>query len=270
MDQTSDYIQTVMVITPRVRKAIATAYHHKCQYCGQAAEPAHVDHIIAKSNGGADDLLNYTLACAACNIRKRNLTLPAAYAGILLALAETKATTIRALLASWPRKEILKSVVKPKQNRIVRKENVKHVPAASGIGRSWIYAVTNTFSKNALNTLYFLYDVVRYGNGVLHDKHGCHIKSNDLSDYDDEISELHDVILTFYFDHPKGRKLCGGTRVISSTEHSLECDDDWGRSFLVEVGLTRWATHLIKTYTKDDIARMTESNIFPVPLEEDF
>ncbi len=52
----------------------------RCEYCGllQAAEPFftfHIEHIVARQHGGADDAENLVLACYHCNCRKGpNLT----------------------------------------------------------------------------------------------------------------------------------------------------------------------------------------------------
>lgn len=41
-----------------------------CVYCGNTVALLHVDHIIPVSKGGSDELVNLTLACPTCNIRK--------------------------------------------------------------------------------------------------------------------------------------------------------------------------------------------------------
>ena len=43
-----------------------------CQYCGQTAPNVvlQVDHIVARANGGTDELNNLKTACVACNIGK--------------------------------------------------------------------------------------------------------------------------------------------------------------------------------------------------------
>lgn len=41
---------------------------HTCGYCGQHA--THVDHIIAKANGGTDDESNLIASCSSCNLTK--------------------------------------------------------------------------------------------------------------------------------------------------------------------------------------------------------
>jgi len=44
---------------------------YKCWYCGvDVDESVHVDHIIAKSQGGSDKMDNFALACKICNTHK--------------------------------------------------------------------------------------------------------------------------------------------------------------------------------------------------------
>lgn len=45
-----------------------------CVYCGCEDGPYHIDHILPSSRGGSDDVSNLALACAPCNISKRNRT----------------------------------------------------------------------------------------------------------------------------------------------------------------------------------------------------
>jgi hypothetical protein len=44
----------------------------ECIYCGTRHEPYHIDHIIPISRGGSDQNNNLALACATCNISKRD------------------------------------------------------------------------------------------------------------------------------------------------------------------------------------------------------
>ena len=39
---------------------------HTCYYCGDE-NATHVDHVIAKANGGGDEMDNLVAACARCN-----------------------------------------------------------------------------------------------------------------------------------------------------------------------------------------------------------
>lgn len=45
-----------------------------CVYCGCEEGPYHIDHILPSSRGGSDDISNLALACAPCNVSKRNRT----------------------------------------------------------------------------------------------------------------------------------------------------------------------------------------------------
>ena len=45
---------------------------YRCQYCGNLAE--HVDHLVPKCQGGADDLDNLVAACVSCNCTKGGRT----------------------------------------------------------------------------------------------------------------------------------------------------------------------------------------------------
>ena len=48
-----------------------------CQYCGAAvcAKTATIDHVVARSRGGATDWSNTVTACKSCNFRKADRTL---------------------------------------------------------------------------------------------------------------------------------------------------------------------------------------------------
>ena len=43
-----------------------------CVYCGCEEGPYHIDHIIPRSRGGDNDISNLALACATCNVSKRD------------------------------------------------------------------------------------------------------------------------------------------------------------------------------------------------------
>ena len=45
-----------------------------CVYCDQSEGPFHIDHILPRSRGGSDQIGNLALACAPCNISKRDRT----------------------------------------------------------------------------------------------------------------------------------------------------------------------------------------------------
>lgn len=50
------------------RAAVLERDHHTCAYCGREADQ--VDHILAKANGGTDDMSNLIAACQPCNRHK--------------------------------------------------------------------------------------------------------------------------------------------------------------------------------------------------------
>lgn len=78
-----------MAISRITRQAIIEAYKGRCQYCS-CDNADQVDHILAQSIGGTDELENLTLACQSCNSKKSNLSLPKPFAGILMANALSK------------------------------------------------------------------------------------------------------------------------------------------------------------------------------------
>lgn len=45
-----------------------------CVYCRCPDGPYHIDHIVPSSRGGSNDISNLALACASCNISKRDRT----------------------------------------------------------------------------------------------------------------------------------------------------------------------------------------------------
>lgn len=66
---------------PDVRRAVWAIADGKCFYCdhalarssedlGEHYREFHVDHIVAKANGGPDHISNYVPACDACNMAK--------------------------------------------------------------------------------------------------------------------------------------------------------------------------------------------------------
>ena len=54
------------------KRAIMVRDKWACQYCGSPAE--HVDHVVPRCQGGADDLDNLVAACAHCNLSKGGRT----------------------------------------------------------------------------------------------------------------------------------------------------------------------------------------------------
>lgn len=82
-----------MIITPRFRSALFTAWDNKCAYCGATAE--HIDHLYPKSKGGKDELCNLIPACSRCNLGKSDLVIEEAYLGLLRAKIKAKEDRIR-------------------------------------------------------------------------------------------------------------------------------------------------------------------------------
>ena len=70
--------------------------HHRCFYCGEQEKKLTLDHIIPKSRGGADRVINLTTACLKCNQQKDN-QLPEEF------LAESP-DKLRELLTANPRR----------------------------------------------------------------------------------------------------------------------------------------------------------------------
>jgi 5-methylcytosine-specific restriction endonuclease McrA len=56
------------------RKNIIKRDSHRCQYCGRAAAPMTVDHVIPKKRGGKDEWENLVCACTNCNNKKGDRT----------------------------------------------------------------------------------------------------------------------------------------------------------------------------------------------------
>ena len=62
-------------MSPGTRVRVRERTDDRCEYCQlrQADSPLavlHVEHIIPRMHGGADDLSNLALACRACNLHK--------------------------------------------------------------------------------------------------------------------------------------------------------------------------------------------------------
>lgn len=49
--------------------------HGRCVYCGATEGPMHLDHVVPRSQGGADAAENIVLSCASCNGRKQDMSL---------------------------------------------------------------------------------------------------------------------------------------------------------------------------------------------------
>lgn len=99
-EEIKSIIHSIDPAAPEVRRLIAQAYGHRCQYCDEK-ESTSVDHIIATQRGGENSLFNVTMSCKRCNMKKGGRRLPNLYEGILLSLAESKAPQIAKKVLSW-------------------------------------------------------------------------------------------------------------------------------------------------------------------------
>lgn len=61
-------------IPPRVRNAVFSRDGYACTYCGTEEGPFHLDHVVPVSKGGENTEDNLVVACAACNLSKRDKT----------------------------------------------------------------------------------------------------------------------------------------------------------------------------------------------------
>lgn len=61
-------------IPASVRRAVVERDGDQCQYCGATDGPFHLDHIIPWSRGGEHLIENLVVACATCNMAKRDKT----------------------------------------------------------------------------------------------------------------------------------------------------------------------------------------------------
>lgn len=64
--------QAQMALSKRTRFEVFKRDDFTCQYCGKRAPEVvlHVDHIVARANGGSDDAINLRTACVDCNLGK--------------------------------------------------------------------------------------------------------------------------------------------------------------------------------------------------------
>ncbi len=63
-------------ISYELRHAIYMRDGYTCVYCGKdlldvAPQGRHLDHVVARHNGGTDDVSNLVTACASCNCSKQ-------------------------------------------------------------------------------------------------------------------------------------------------------------------------------------------------------
>ena len=53
------------------KKRVRDYFKHKCAYCGIDIDPesrkGHFDHLVARTDGGTNDMPNLVLACNICN-----------------------------------------------------------------------------------------------------------------------------------------------------------------------------------------------------------
>jgi hypothetical protein len=59
-----------VALHPDVRAAVIERDGDACFYCGERGAPLHIDHVLATSRGGTDQMDNLVVACAACNVSK--------------------------------------------------------------------------------------------------------------------------------------------------------------------------------------------------------
>ena len=166
------------MITAKCRDAMVKIYKSKCQYCGGTFEKEvlQVDHIIPKLKNGEDSLLNYTLACRKCNLKKSGYKLPEAYNGILLMTAERKSERIFELVdKSIKKKEKIK-----KNNKFKGFPNkIKNL-----VGWSERYVMTEEFGYKNLNFIQTDYKGQEFYNILLKVFNKKHLAEKVLSFYD--------------------------------------------------------------------------------------
>ena len=92
-------------IDPIERRALTEIWGKKCAYCEEQSGPFAIDHIVPYSLGGSCDIENLCLCCKRCNYRKSSSSLPQLYEGLILAIAQRKAATIRGRI-KWYRLQI--------------------------------------------------------------------------------------------------------------------------------------------------------------------
>jgi hypothetical protein len=63
-------IVRMRAISPAMRRRVTRRDKGMCRYCGTAAGPFEIDHVLPVSLGGGNALRNLVLACDSCNRRK--------------------------------------------------------------------------------------------------------------------------------------------------------------------------------------------------------
>lgn len=61
-------------IDRRVTDEVRRRWKGRCAYCGEVADPFHVDHVVPISRGGTSSKRNLVLACEQCNLSKGTKT----------------------------------------------------------------------------------------------------------------------------------------------------------------------------------------------------
>jgi 5-methylcytosine-specific restriction endonuclease McrA len=75
---------------------------HRCQYCGSTQGKMTTDHVVPRSQGGAESWRNLVCACAACNRLKGNRTPPQAGMRLLRSPSVPRGVGAVALLGAVP------------------------------------------------------------------------------------------------------------------------------------------------------------------------
>lgn len=57
-------------VTPRDIRRLIERFRGCCAYCGQVADPVHLDHVIPVARGGRTSIGNLVPACGSCNQSK--------------------------------------------------------------------------------------------------------------------------------------------------------------------------------------------------------
>jgi hypothetical protein len=110
-------------------KALFTAFNGECIYCGAQEEPDgsafHLEHLIARSQGGRDHISNLVIACKSCNSKKGNRPVIDFFLSEESFTDENFNTLVQyiALSSEQPVKELLDSLVTDHALYLFRKEH---------------------------------------------------------------------------------------------------------------------------------------------------